>query len=120
MRIEKVYELLEVLKDRDENTKKNVNRVLKYIYQDVYIKCFDELMEKEVNIVLNDGAQVGSIRYENIIRPYVDAKKNISVYLDGEESIVTYLLEMVRDGKEDFINCFFDTGRVWVRYDSSL
>ena len=114
MRIEKVYELLEVVKRKDDNTNRYVNRLLKYIYQDVYIKCFDELMEKEASIVINDGAQVGSIRYDNVTRPYVEAKKNISVYLDEDESIVTYLLEMVKDGKDEFINYFFDKIKIYL------
>lgn len=108
MRIKNVYEILEILKNKDENINHNVHRVLKYIYQDVYVKCFDDVMAKHVDQVVVDGAQYGSIRYNETVRPYLDAKKNMSVYLDGDESIVVYLLEMIKDGKEEFISCFFD------------
>ena len=37
MKVEKVYELLEYLKDKDPLLNDKAKRVLKYIYQDIYI-----------------------------------------------------------------------------------
>ncbi len=113
MRIERVYELLEVLKDKDEELNSKTKRVLKYIYQDIYLDCFDKLMNIEIERVIEDGAAVGSIRYNQVIEPYTESKKQLSVFLDGDESIVTYLLEMIKDDKKEFINYFFDKTKTY-------
>ena len=83
----------EVLKEKDEDLNNKTKRVLKYIYQDVYLECFDKLMDIVIERVINEGAAVGSIRYDQAIEPYTESKKQLSVFLDGDESIVTYLLD---------------------------
>ncbi len=113
MKVEKVYELLEYLKDKDPLLNDKAKRVLKYIYQDIYLDCFDRLMNIEIERVISDGAKVGSIRYNQVIEPYTESKKQLAVFLDGEESIITYLLEMIKDGKVEFINYFFDKTKTY-------
>lgn len=113
MKIDRVYELLEVLKEKDEDLNNKTKRVLKYIYQDVYLECFDKLMDIVIERVINEGAAVGSIRYDQAIEPYTESKKQLSVFLDGDESIVTYLLEMVKDGKKEFIDYFFNKTKTY-------
>ena len=104
MKIEKTYELLKIIKQNDNQQLKDFsNRLLKYLYQDVYYQKFDLKIEECKNV-----APVGSIAYERSCSPLRGWKKNLSLFIDEEESIITYFMEMVNDGKSDFISLFMN------------
>lgn len=76
-------------------------RLLKYIYQDVYYNKFELKIEKAKEVALE-----GSLRYENLVNPIRCLKNNMSLFLDGDESIITYFDEMIEDDIS-FISTFF-------------
>ena len=108
MRVEKVYELLQKLKDSSSDVNIYGRKILKYIYQDVYFVCFDKEREKAATIAMQSGAKVGSDKYNECVELYDKGKKKIGIFLDGDCSILTYFNEMVNDNKEDFMRLFFD------------
>lgn len=113
MKVEKVYSLLEKLKTSPGEVNEMGRRILKYIYQDIYLNCFDKEKKAAADIVVNDGAHVGSIRYNDVIKPYDENKKNIAIFLEGDKSIISYFSEMVNDEKKEFMDLFFDKIRTY-------
>lgn len=101
MKVENVYKLLKTIEGKDEYIQRNVRRILRYIYHDVY---------GPVESIL-DNAKIehnkGSINYNNAVRGPLNFKKDLPLFADGDESIVTYLIEMVSDDKREYIDLFF-------------
>jgi hypothetical protein len=108
MNVENVYVLLEKLKKCDSHIQEKSKRFLKYIYHDVYFECFEKEKNLEVERMVADGAQIGSIRYYQIVKPYDESLKALSIFLEGDNSSLSYFLDMINDKDERFINLFFD------------
>jgi len=103
MKADKVFELLKVLKKSDKLVYDNGSRLLKYIYRYIYHDFFEE-RKKAVNLKYDHGSD----SYNRTMEHYKTLEKNLSLYLDGSESIITFFLEMVNDNKPEFINLFFE------------
>lgn len=101
MKVEQVFELVKELKKADTEVQELGNDILKYIYQVIYRDYFDAELNK-MSVEYN----VGSISYDNAIEPIMNLKNGIGPFLDGDSSVVTYFLEMVRDNKKEFIDLF--------------
>ena len=101
MKTDKVFELLKLLNESDELVSRSGKRILKYIYQDIYLDIFEKGKE-----IASIGHNYGSTNYENAVKPYDVLKKNVSPFLDGTDSILSYFTEMVNDNKPEFINLF--------------
>lgn len=102
MKADKVFDLLKLLNESDELINRNGKRILKFIYQDIYHDIFEVGKEKAAI-----GHNYGSTNYANAIEPYVKLEKDVSAYLDGTSSILSYFTEMVTDKKTEFIQLLF-------------
>ena len=85
MKTDKVFELLKLLNESDESVSRSGKRILKYIYQDIYLEIFEKGKE-----IASIGHNYGSNNYENAVKPYDVLKKNVSPFLDGTDSILSY------------------------------
>lgn len=101
MRVENVYELINSLNTSSDNIKENSNRILRYIYHDVYGVI------ENIFIQAKQKHNEGSCNYDNATRGASNLKNSLPAFLDGNNSIVTFLNEMVNDNNQEFIDLFF-------------
>lgn len=103
MRAQNVYDIMNNLKKSTPETMVNGNRLLKYIYQDIYRDYFKKNLDK-----IAKEHNVGSTNYQIAARPYLNLQKELSEYMDCDSSIITYFNEIISDNKQEFITAFFD------------
>lgn len=101
MKANKVFDLLKLLNESDELVCRSGKRILKYIYQDVYRDVFEKGRERATI-----GHNYGSNNYDSAVKPYNVLEKSIAPFLDGDESILSYFIEMATDNKSEFIQLF--------------
>jgi len=107
MKVQSIYNLLRKIEQNNGLYEKEVIRILKFINQDVY-KKIDTLIEESDDCYVYGG-------YEN-------DRESLELYLDASEnSILSYLVEMIDDNKKEFIERFFkETCRYFKIIDNGL
>ena len=109
MKGENVYQLLKFLKANDQSKYDDGTRILKFIYQSIY----RDIIENGKKNVLN-FAGYGTSEYNHRIENYNVMKKGLAPFLDGEDSILSYYIEMIIDGKQDYIDLFNEKMDVYL------
>lgn len=98
---ERAYQLLKILKDSDQNKYNDGTRILKFIYQSIYRDIIENGKKDVLSI-----AGYGTSEYDRRVENYNRMKKGLAPFLDGDDSILSYYIEMITDGKQDYIDLF--------------
>ena len=107
MKAQVIYDFLRKIEKNDGLYESEVVRILKFINQDVY-KKIDTLIEESEDYSVTEG--------------YADDRSSLELYLDApENSILSYLVEMINDNKTEFIERFFkEANRYFKLVDNGL
>lgn len=110
MKAEKVYALLDYMHQSNSIYEDRSVRLLKFLYDDCY-SVIDELLKK-----------MEESNFYNLRKHILEeAKKDISKYVDGDNSILTYFDEMIRDDRSAFLNKFFGKTDIFFKmFDNHL
>lgn len=97
MKAQITYDLLKKIEQNNGLYEDEVIRILKFINQDVY-KTIDKLLEK----------YYADDTIYQVVEGVERDREELGIYLDApENSILTYLSEMIEDNKTEFIERFF-------------
>ena len=98
MKVQITYDLLRKIEQNNGLYEEEVIRILKFINQDVY-KTIDDRLEKYYSDDTSYQVVDGVERDRDDLEVFLDAPEN---------SILTYLSEMISDNKTEFIERFFE------------
>lgn len=103
MKADGVLSLIKELKGSSIEVQSLGENILDFIYISLYRDYFD--YEKAQLARMHEANSYG---YESALRPLNNLKSNLSYFLDGDNSIVTYFCEMVKEDKKEFIDLFIE------------